>query len=322
MKKNDQTVLFSMAPYSDMPRTDNPVYKVFETIFLGMQKRFWIAQTISMGTDYQRFKDLPDNVKELYTINLGWQIMADTAQTPNLMDLIAVTNNIEVKRCLISQMYQEDNHNVSYSYIVSSMYDNPTEMLDDIEIDDLIRNRIERVANITSKTCLRAEDACVRLLAMEGLSFTSSFLTTMAINHNYPNHINSTFVQIQKIAADEADHVVLFSNIVRILLKQKLVREADIDYIFAEVIKAEVEWIKEMYKIAPLPQLNPVDVEEMLRNKANAMMRAVGIQAHEPKELPLTTWYNRTINIDETVTEQQAGNSGAYVTDILVDDWK
>jgi ribonucleoside-diphosphate reductase beta chain len=286
-----------------------------------MQKRFWIPESTPMGSDYQRFKELPEDVQKIYTLNLQWQIAADTAQTPNLSAIMETTNNIELKRCLKYQLFIEDLHSGSYNYIVASMYDNPTEMLDQVELNRKIFERIDSVAEIAA-SCETPEIASIRLLAMEALSFTTSFLTTMTINHIYPNVINNTFLQIQKIASDENDHVLIFSNVVKILLRQRLVSSKEIKEIFEGVISSEIIWAEHIYKICPLPQLNPKGIRELLNEKANAIMRGLRLEAEKSKNLPLLQWYNRTINIDNTVTEQQAGLSGAYVTDILMDDWE
>ena len=141
----DQTYLFATHPYNGIDRTDNPAYPIFDKIYKGMQKRFWIPESTPMGSDYQRFKDLPSDVQRIYTLNLQWQIAADTAQTPNILDLLLLANNIEFKSCLKYQLMIEDLHSLSYNYIVASMYDNPTEMLDEIDENEDIYHRMNCV---------------------------------------------------------------------------------------------------------------------------------------------------------------------------------
>ena len=318
---NNQEDLFSKIPYEDIDRTDNMAYPIFDRIYKLMQKQFWIPETISMGEDYYRFKDLPDDVKQLYTINLQWQIHADSSQTPNLMYLLENITNNELKRCVVFQLQMENLHSASYNYIVASMYDNPTEMLDEVTTNELIVGRIQKVAEINDTVCESVYDASISMLAMEAISFTSSFLVTMVINHLYPNKINNTFVQIQKIAADEASHVLIFSNVVKILLDQGKVNEKQIRDSFSKVIKAEMVWSKAIYNLCSLPQLKPKVVEELLKSKAESVIRGLGLPGNQNESSQLTSWYNRNININNTVTEQQAAVTGAYVTDILIDDW-
>ena len=63
---NEQTILFGYEPYQGIDRTDNPAYPIFASIYKGMQKRFWIPESTPMGADYQRFKDLPKDVQDIY----------------------------------------------------------------------------------------------------------------------------------------------------------------------------------------------------------------------------------------------------------------
>ena len=316
----NQSILFSEQEYTGVERTDRPVYPVFGSIYKGMQKRFWIPENIPMGEDKVKFQRLPKEVQELFTMNLAWQIFADSAQSVNLLHLAQQTNNIELKRCIILQAAEESNHSGSYQYVISSMYDNPTQMLNEMEAKPAI---IERQLASTSTGLLSDTiHPAIRMLALEGLSFTTSFLATLAINHNYNGALSGCKDQILKIAADESGHIVIWSNVLKILLEQDLVESSNIKSTFQKVISSELEWISKLNLIYELPELQVERVRVLLQIKANQLLRGIGLDSiYSVEESSLHNWYKRAVNINSQQVELQASNGLAYVAGEMKDDW-
>jgi ribonucleotide reductase beta subunit family protein with ferritin-like domain len=223
---------------------------------------------------------------------------------------------MELKAAIQWQAMEELNHNHSYQYIISSMYPNPTEMLDNIADNVRIQDRL---ANVTPHG--NGVRAAATMLGLEALAFTTSFLTTIALNATFNSKLAGSKVQIQKIAADEAGHVVLWSQVIKILMAQGLLSKEDICHELNFIISNEVRWSKYLYNIYPLPQIEPNAVELLLRYKAHLIVRGLGIPQNELERPALYEWYQRTIDINTTLSELQATDTGAYVTDILIDDW-
>ena len=319
---NNQSILFHedlSDVYQGIMRTDKPVYPVFHSIFQGMQKRFWVPETISMSTDKAKFKTYPKGIQELITANIGWQVCADSDQEANLKYLSEHCNNIEVRRCIGMQAMEEDNHGGSYQYIINSMYDNPTAMLDELEENTSVQVRRDLTTN-TGVLDTQSLHPAIKMLGLEGISFTSSFLTTLAASKHYP--LPGTETQIVKIAADEAGHLVLWSNIIRILLGQKLVTASSIEGYLSYLVRVELDWFMYLSTLYPLPELDFRRVEPFLLWKRDQILRGVGITSPtkvEPNSI--AEWYQSTIKINNRSTEGQAGDNAAYVTGGLADDW-
>lgn len=185
---NNQSILFHediAKVYDGIMRTDRPVYPVFHTIFQSMQNRFWVPEAISMSTDKVKFRTHPKGIQDLITANIGWQVCADSDQDANLKYLADHCNNIEVKRCIGMQAMDEDNHGGSYQYIISSMYDDATAMLDELEKNPSVMKRRSLTTDTGKIDALQIHPA-IRMLGLEGISFTSSFLTTLAVNQHFP----------------------------------------------------------------------------------------------------------------------------------------
>lgn len=318
-----QSTIFSDTPYTGVERTDNPVYPIFAHLYKGMQGRFWIPENISMADDKTKFKRLPKEAQDLFTMNLAWQVFADSDQSENLLYLADRTNNIEVKRCIVMQAMEESNHSGSYQYVISSMYDNPTEMLNAMERNMEIHNRREQSTHtgvITSKTTHPA----IKMLALEGLSFTTSFLATLSVDLNYEGGLPGCKAQILKIAADEQGHVGIWSNILKILLKQGIIRAEDINQNFQNTVASEMVWLTHLNLIHPLPELSPHRVEKLLQLKANQLCTGLGIPLAFPNigsTSSLMNWYLRAISINSQIVEPQANDGLAYVAGEIKDDW-
>jgi len=322
MTEQQQHTIFTNAPYTGVERTDNPVYPIFANIYKGMQGRFWIPENISMDDDKTKFKRLPKSAQDLFTMNLAWQIFADSDQGENLLYLADRTNNIEIKRCIIMQAMEESNHSGSYQYVISSMYDDPTKMLDRMEQDVAILTR----RNASTHTGKLSNDIhpAIKMLAMEGISFTTSFITTLAVDRNFEGGLPGCKAQILKIAADESGHIVLWNQVLKILLNQKLVHEKDILEYFKRTVDNEMLWVHHLNKIHELPELEPKRIEKLLMLKTNQLARGLGISEVFPgidRTSSLLNWYKRAININAQSVEPQASDGLAYVAGTIKDDW-
>jgi ribonucleotide reductase beta subunit family protein with ferritin-like domain len=316
---HDQSVLFCPKEevYSGIYRSDKPTYPVFNSILKGMKSRFWIPETINMDVDAVNFnKELPEEAKKIFTENLLWQVIADDSQDKTLNSILECTNNIEVKAAIQWQAMEELNHNHSYQYIINSMYSDPTSMLDEVSSNTEINKRLNGLLTLS-----RYHNPYITMLGLEALSFTTSFLTTLGLNTQFNSKLSSSKVQIQKIAADEAGHVVLWSNIVKLLLEKGYINESIISNTLDSIIRIEMNWVEYLYNVYPLPQLNPINVNSLLVYKANLITKGLGITIMELNKPSLYEWYQRTININNTLPELQATDTGAYVTDVLVNDW-
>lgn len=319
-----QEVLFSDTPYTGAERTDNPVYPVFGSIYRGMQKRFWIPENISMSDDKAKFQKLPKAAQDLFTMNLAWQIFADSDQNENLLYLAQLTNNIEAKRCIILQAAEESNHSGSYQYIISSMYDNPTAMLDSMEKDVAINFRREKSTHTGTIGHPHQVHPAIKMLALESISFTTSFLTTLAVDQNFNGGLPGCKAQILKIAADESGHVVLWSQIVKILLNQGLITTLDVGSYLQRTVNNEIEWLEHLNTIYELPELDPKRVHHMLMLKANQISRGLGMSGSYDQvgaTSSLFNWYSRAVNIKSQKVAPQADDGLAYVAGTVKDDW-
>jgi len=212
----------------------------------------------------------------------------------------------------------------SYNHIVSHMYNEPAEINDGILSDKRI---MERASNFNKlyDSYVEIEIKLLMILAMEAISFVSSFLVTLGINEKFDNKITNTADQILLIAADEAGHVALFSNIIRISVKQK----PDYDWqgkaeiIFKDVYQYEMAWRYTLEKIYPLPQLSVNNFSAFLKRKINNAMKGCGLKPmYEEVEFSyLTNWYSNVSNININNSALQETNSISYNKEILIKDW-
>ena len=321
--KHDQNTLFCTEPYKGLERSDNPAYPVFISIYDTMQSRFWIPKTLDQSTDALNFRTMDPSLKQIFTANLSWQILADSYQYDNLTPILQYVNNIELRACIVNQMAEEQNHSASYQYVVSSMYNNPKEMLDKIEQDKALMARADATVflNPPDDATDTMDERICRVLALEALSFTTSFLVTVLVNSISENAIPTSTLQIKKIAADEAGHVGLYLNIAKIMrMKPKLLRT-----ILEEVIQAEMVYVDYINTFGPHFFLRD-EVANLLHVKANTLLSAIGAEEGffpvKPEGSTLLGWLNQKLSINDTKVAQQAADSGAYAKGLLLNDWQ
>jgi ribonucleotide reductase beta subunit family protein with ferritin-like domain len=292
-----------------------------------MKGRFWIPEKIAMTTDQTNFSTLPEAAKELYTTNLQWQIFADTLNSTGLAErLIPLCNNIELKRCIILQTFEESNHSDSYSHIVAHMYNEPSEVNDTILDNELILARVSRFNDLYSDKGTELYQLLIMILALESVSFVSSFLTTFALNDAFDNKLTNTADQILQIAADELGHQTLFSNVIKIHRKHNPDYNWDgfAEELFGEVYQEELKWRAALYAIYPLPQLEFSNFNKFLKYKIHQAMKGAGLKPLFEKvssEEYVVNWYNTVSNINNTNTALQEGNNISYNKDVLLKDW-
>ena len=127
-------------------RFDVAKYPVFEKLKEQQNGFFWSPKEVSLQKDRGDYQTLSPHQKHIYTSNLKYQIMLDSVQgrAPG-MAFMPYCSLPELEGCMNSWQFFESIHSTSYTYIIKNVYSNPSEVLDDIVINDKILERAKTV---------------------------------------------------------------------------------------------------------------------------------------------------------------------------------
>lgn len=125
----------------DLSRSDVVKYRVFEAQSESMFAAFWKFHEINLTRDKIDFYDvLEPHEQFIFTSNLKRQMMLDTVQSLGLAEaLLPLTSDPMVKRCINYITFFEELHNATYEYILKNVYNDPSEVNDNItNIEEIV----------------------------------------------------------------------------------------------------------------------------------------------------------------------------------------
>ena len=190
-----------------------------------MIANFWIPQKYSMIRDISSYEELTDEEKEAYLKIISFLIYLDSLQTNNLPNISDFITSAEVVLCLANQTFQESNHSLSYSYILTSIFDKETanKALYYWRDNAVLLKRNKFIASIyqdfvDNKSIFNYIRVIIANYLLEGLYFYNGF--NFFYNLNSRSKMLNTGTQIKYINRDEKTHCVLFSNILNTIIKE------------------------------------------------------------------------------------------------------
>jgi len=205
--------------------TYNVKYKWATSVWDLMIANFWIPQKYSMIRDISSYEELTDDEKEAYLKILSFLIYLDSLQTNNLPNISDYITSAEVVLCLAKQTFQEANHSLSYSYILTSIFDKETanKALYYWRDNEVLLKRNKFIASIyqdfvDNKSIFNYIRVIIANYLLEGLYFYNGF--NFFYNLNSRSKMMNTGTQIKYINRDEKTHCVLFCNILNTIMKE------------------------------------------------------------------------------------------------------
>jgi len=205
--------------------TYNVKYKWATSIWDLMIANFWIPQKYSMIRDISSYEELTEDEKEAYLKIISFLIYLDSLQTNNLPNISDYITSAEVVLCLAKQTFQEANHSLSYSYILTSIFDKETanKALYYWRDNEVLLKRNKFIASIyqdfvDNKNIFNYIRVIIANYLLEGLYFYNGF--NFFYNLNSRSKMLNTGTQIKYINRDEKSHCVLFSNILNTIMKE------------------------------------------------------------------------------------------------------
>lgn len=290
----------------NVARYDVSKFRRFENLNRVMIGQYWVPEEIDMTSDYNDYNNkIGDGAQHIFIRNLQYQTLLDSVQgrAPSIAFLPACTIS-ELEGCITTWSFFEEIHSRSYTHIIRSVFNNPSEVFDEIVgIDEII----ERAATVTecyndyinayfnyttgnSKGYTSREikekrfDAVMSVYILEAIRFYVSFACSLALDNQ--GMMKKTGNMITLIARDEAQHKHLTQTIIRLWRDGKddpemveifKERKENSENLFKFAAEQEKEWAKYLFKEGSIRGLNENILSSYVDYLSNLAMKSIGL---------------------------------------------
>ena len=296
-------------------RFDVAKYPVFEKLKEQQNGFFWSPKEVSLQKDRGDYQTLSPHQKHIYTSNLKYQIMLDSVQgrAPG-MAFMPYCSLPELEGCMNSWQFFESIHSTSYTYIIKNVYSNPSEVLNDIVINDKILERAKTVTESYDDFINTAQHygisndwkhalegveyaqlslndvkrklyrAVANVNILEGIRFYVSFACSFAFGENKLMEGSAKIISL--IARDENQHLAITQNILNKWvagddpeMKQIAKEEEEWVYtMFKLAVDEEKRWAEYLFKDGSMIGLSVKNLQDYVEWIANRRMKAIGLK--------------------------------------------
>lgn len=132
-----------LGEYSGFQRYDQYKYPFAKNLEEKMRNAFWNPNEISMVNDSQKFPELPQHIQDIMIRIWLFQTVMDSGQNRGMDNITStITTLPEFEALFKTHGYFELIHSLSYSHILRGIFSDSTEIFNQIEQYDEIKNRI------------------------------------------------------------------------------------------------------------------------------------------------------------------------------------
>ena len=279
---------------SNILNWDDVRFNFAYSMYKDMLANFWIPSEINLSNDIKQWnQELSDDEKEIFLKIIGLLSFLDSVQTDFSGQVAEYITDSSISALMQVLCFQEVIHNQSYSYVLSSVTNEQTqlEVFDYWKHDDVLKRRNEFIAKgyeefTNNKTPETFAKAIVFDIILEGIFFFSGFAFFYNLARNGKMIGSSTMINY--INKDELLHVRLFSEIYKAVLADY--PELDTPEFSAWTTKAireaaelEIEWSK--YLIGNrIDGINMHDLEEYVKFMSNLRAKQLGVETPFSRE--------------------------------------
>ncbi|QSX35211.1 ribonucleotide-diphosphate reductase subunit beta [Shewanella avicenniae] len=344
----------------NVARYDQQKYEVFEKLIEKQLSFFWRPEEVDVSRDKIDFASLPDHEKHIFLSNLKYQTLLDSIQgrSPNIAFLPLVSLP-ELETWIETWSFSETIHSRSYTHIIRNIVNDPSEVFDDIVVNQEILKRAGDIANyydrlinmtqyyhlhgegslqfngetvnVTLRELKKALYLCMMSVnALEAIRFYVSFACSFAFAERRLMEGNAKIIRL--IARDEALHLNSTQHIINLMqagrddpemgeIAKECHQEAyDIFYRAAEQEKA---WAKYLFKDGSMIGLNEAILCHYVEYISNERMKSVNLPApYQERSNPLP-WMKNWLESDAVQVAPQEVEVSSYLVgqiDAAVDE--
>ncbi len=334
----------------NVARYDQQKHPIFEKLIEKQISFFWRPEEVDVSKDRVDFAKLSDAEKHIFISNLKYQTLLDSVQgrSPNIA-FLPIISLPELETWVETWSFFETIHSRSYTHILRNLFSNPSEVFDDIVVNDEIRRRATDISKyyddlifatqlyqsqgegtfedngksyvVNVRELKKKLFLCMNSVnALEAIRFYVSFACTFAFAERELMEGNSKIIRL--IARDENIHLTSTQHILNLWSKGKddpemaeIANECadEAREIFLTAVRQEKEWAKYLFKDGSMLGLNESILCDYVEYIANQRMGAIGMALEfDSKSNPLP-WMNNYLSSDNVQVAPQEVEVSSYL---------
>lgn len=331
-----------LGKYNGFQRYDIIKYPFAKQIEANMRQAFWTPEEISLISDRENFKDLPEHAQQVIISNLLFQTLMDSAQNRGLDSIMSeLVTSSEWEAVFKTQAFFELIHSLSYSHIIREMFSSDaTTIFDRIYMIDEIKHRTDKEINEYSllkeyingnhpewneeETKKHILTLLVHIYFLEGLKFYISFMVTYMVNYSYNDAISGIAKIIKLINFDEDMHVAVVGGLLRILMRDEAEGftelfksdwfKTKVNEIVTNIVEDELKWAEYLLSFGPIPSLTIDVFTNFMHYYANDRMKKINLEPiyKNVAKPEIVTWFDMYKDINKDNTAQQESTALNY----------
>lgn len=337
----------------NVSRFDQHKHVIFERLIQKQLSFFWRPEEVDLSRDRLDFQNFSSAEKHIFLSNLKYQILLDSVQarSPNIA-LLPLVSLPELETWIETWSFSETIHSRSYTHIVRSLMDNPSEVFNDIISNKNIQIRAKNITHYYDDLIIKTQilqslgeglytidNKPVRVTlssvkkalyltlhvvnALEAIRFYVSFACTFAFSEQ--KKIEGCGKIIKLIARDEALHLTSTQHILNLIhqgqdgdpLLTEIAKKSQTEayHIFLNAIEEEKSWASFLFKKGSILGLNTQILCQYIDFLAKERMAAVGLNYQSrdiPKSNPIP-WINSYLSSDNVQVAPQETEISSYL---------
>ena len=334
----------------NVARYDQQKHPIFEKLIEKQISFFWRPEEVDVSKDRVDFSKLTVAEKHIFTSNLKYQTLLDSVQgrSPNIA-FLPIISLPELETWVETWSFFETIHSRSYTHILRNLFSDPSEVFDDIVVNDEIKRRATDISKyyddlifatqlyqsqgegrfesegethvINMRELKKKLFLCMNSVnALEAIRFYVSFACTFAFAERELMEGNSKIIRL--IARDENIHLTSTQHILNLWAKGKddpemaeIAQECadEAREIFLTAVRQEKEWAKYLFKDGSMLGLNEEILSDYVEYIANQRMAAIGLTPEFESKSNPHPWMNNYLSSDNVQVAPQEVEVSSYL---------
>ncbi len=334
----------------NVSRFDQQKLPIFEKLIEKQISFFWRPEEVDISKDRMDWQKLTESERHIFISNLKYQTLLDSIAARSVnVTLLPIVSLPEVETWVETWGFFETIHSRSYTHILRNLFTDPSEVFDDILINENILKRASDIAKyfddvIVTTQLLQAQGEgtyevegrtievsqrklkerlflCVcSVNALEAIRFYVSFACSFAFAERELLEGNSKIIKL--IARDEAVHLTGTQHILNLWAEgkddpeMKEISEQLKDeglQVFLDVVEQEKEWADYLFKDGSMIGLNAEILKQYVEYISNQRLIAIG---HKPPFATVSNplpWINSYLVSDNVQVAPQESEISSYL---------
>lgn len=322
-------------------------HQKFEDLTEKQLSFFWRPEEVNLLTDKAQFDKLWTPLQEVFTNNLGYQILMDSVQgRAPAITLGDIVSDVSLETWIMTWTFSETIHSRSYTHIIRNLYGDPSKVFDSVVQNKMIMDRAksicerydrlrelvilyqaDKIRGTTQPGQLREVKKALYLAlhtinALEAIRFFVSFINTFNFFENMGIMEGNSKI-MTFIARDENLHHQGTRYILQRLQAgddgQEWIEiakecQAEATEIFLEVNAQEKEWTDYVYRNGAPDGLNAQLLYDFIDWATVPQMKAVGLPCDikMPRRHPIP-WLNKYLKSGSVQAAPQEVEISSYL---------